>query len=138
MTHETFGERLRKLRKSKKLNQEQLAEKIGVDQSTISNYERDIKSPDIETYKKLADFFEVPLDFLTARIVTIMSGSGKTSNFTQAQSRFMRTAADTTITADDLKNNFNLVVDGRPATNEEIDEAIRYILVQRMMKDKDR
>lgn len=147
---ETFGYRLKKLRERKKLTQGQLAEKLEVDQSTISNYERDTKRPDFEMIQKIAAFFEVNIDYLTMRtdydfspdmIYSVKEdGSEKLyigeSKYTQAQARFMRhVASEKTITAEDLKEKFNLVVDGRTATEDEIDEAIRYILIQRMMKE---
>jgi transcriptional regulator with XRE-family HTH domain len=143
---QTFGERLRKLRLDRKMNQEQLAEKLGLDQSTISNYERNMKRPDFETLQKIASNFDVSLDFLTARtgVVYHTPGSGKAGHFySQQQGRLMQEIGaqyetQHPITPEELKEKFNLLVDGRPATDEEIDEAVRYILIQRMMKEKDR
>ncbi|WP_436880473.1 helix-turn-helix transcriptional regulator [Staphylococcus haemolyticus] len=42
-----MGERIRNLRKSKKMSQERLAEKLNVSRHSISNWERDVSSPDI-------------------------------------------------------------------------------------------
>ena len=59
-----FAERLRELRKERGLSQIQLAEKLGVDFRTISNWENGVRKPDIDMLVIVADFFEVSTDFL--------------------------------------------------------------------------
>lgn len=59
-----FASRLKLLRKDKGIRQVDLAEEIGVAQTTIANYEQHIRFPDEETLRKLASYFEVSLDFL--------------------------------------------------------------------------
>lgn len=59
-----FKERLRELRKERGLSQIQLAEKLGVDFRTISNWENGVRKPDIDMLVIVADFFEVSTDFL--------------------------------------------------------------------------
>lgn len=49
----TFGERLRKARKAKKLTQKELASKIGAAHNSISNWENDQNMPDPETIQYL-------------------------------------------------------------------------------------
>jgi len=53
-----------RLRKARKLSQKQLAEKLGLKQTTISSYERDYRQADYQTLQKLATFFNVTIDFL--------------------------------------------------------------------------
>lgn len=62
-----FSDRLKKIRKEKKVTQEELAKIIGVERSTIGKYESTttIPSPDILT--KLADYFNVSVDYLLGR-----------------------------------------------------------------------
>ena len=60
----TFGERLRKARKSKGITQAELAEAIGVHEMTIRRWETDKRSPRIEEIRALASFLEIPVDFL--------------------------------------------------------------------------
>lgn len=57
-------ENLKKLRRSKNLTQKELAEVIGVDRTTYVKYESGDSEPSFETLIKLADFFEVSLDYL--------------------------------------------------------------------------
>lgn len=127
----TLGEQIKKLRKSNKLTQQQLANVLGVDQSSVSYYEQNKKMPDIETLDKLATHFDVTLDML------VYARNISATQYTQTQGRVVREVEENKeITADDLKGKFSLLVDGRPATDEEIEDAMRYIAIQRMMKEK--
>ena len=56
--------RLKKLREQERLSQESLALKLNVSQSTISAYETGERTPDLETFIKIADLFNVSLDYL--------------------------------------------------------------------------
>ena len=60
-----IGQNIMNLRKSAKLSQEQLAEKMGVTRQTISNWELDESSPDLKQGKELSKIFNVSLDELT-------------------------------------------------------------------------
>jgi len=127
----TLGEQIKKLRKERRLTQKQLAEHLKVDQSSVSYYEQDKKLPDIYMLNKIADFFDVTLDTL------VLARNNTASEFTQEQGRVLREVDnDYKITPDDLKKKFSLIVDGRPATDEEIEDAIRYIAIQRRMKEE--
>ncbi len=59
--------RIRELRIEKGLRQKDLAEHLGVSQQTIGYYENWVNKPDPETLIKLADFFEVSIDYLLGR-----------------------------------------------------------------------
>ncbi|MHA6167908.1 helix-turn-helix domain-containing protein [Bacillus mojavensis] len=59
-----LSDRLVELRKSKKLTQQGLAEKLKITRSSLSQYEIGNRQPDYETLKKIADFFEVTTDYL--------------------------------------------------------------------------
>lgn len=62
-----FSERLRLLRKRKRLTQLQLAEKLGFGYDTITKYERGIVDPRMFHLCCMADFFEVTTDYLIGR-----------------------------------------------------------------------
>lgn len=59
-----FGEKLKKLRDEKKLNQEQLANILNVSKSNVSKYENGIIEPNQETLKTIARYFNVTTDYL--------------------------------------------------------------------------
>jgi len=63
----SVGQRLRYLRKLKKLTQSEVSEKLGINRSTYAKYETDDNQADYETLKKLADLFEVSVDYLLGR-----------------------------------------------------------------------
>lgn len=58
--------RLKELRKAKKLTQQELAEKINVTKLTISRWERGERVPKSDKAQKLADFFGVSIAHLLA------------------------------------------------------------------------
>ncbi len=60
-----MGNKILEFRKQNNLSQEQLAEKMGVARQTISKWELEETSPDIEQSKKLSQIFNVSLDDLT-------------------------------------------------------------------------
>ena len=57
---ESFGQRLRRLRKSKGLTQAELAEATKLDRKTIQRYELDKRQPKVEEVRKLAEALGVP------------------------------------------------------------------------------
>lgn len=59
-----FGEKIRRLRTQNGLTQEQLADMLGVTKRTIIGYERDGRHPKREIYNRLAEIFDVPVDYL--------------------------------------------------------------------------
>lgn len=63
----TFGERLKELRNFKKLTQQQLADIFYLNKSSISRYENNGQMPENELLQKLADFFQVSVDYLLGR-----------------------------------------------------------------------
>lgn len=54
-----FGKRLRKLRKSKGLSQEELSKQAGFDRTYVGKIERGEKSPSLETMEKLAGALDI-------------------------------------------------------------------------------
>ncbi len=63
----TLGSRLTALRKEKGLTQEQLAEKLGVTNQSVSKWENDINAPDISILIMLADLYDTTVDSLLGR-----------------------------------------------------------------------
>ena len=59
--------RIRELREDRDLRQTDLAKATGIDQRTISNYETGKSNPDSYALIKLADYFNVSIDYLVGR-----------------------------------------------------------------------
>ena len=77
--------RLKELRLAKGMRQKDVAEKIGVSPQSYNFYENWVNKPDPETLIKLADLFEVSLDYLVGRaddFGNIVNQSNEESFFT--------------------------------------------------------
>lgn len=59
-----FGKRLEQLRKEKKINQSELAGRIGLTQQTISSYEKGKNKPSMDILVRLAQELGVTSDYL--------------------------------------------------------------------------
>ena len=56
--------RIKEIRQEKKLSQKDLAKKLNISQQAISLYEKGDREPKLETWQKLADFFDVSVPYL--------------------------------------------------------------------------
>lgn len=56
--------KLKELRELHKLSQAKLAKEIGVSQSTVGMWENGTNHPEHKTLLKIAEYFNVPLDYL--------------------------------------------------------------------------
>jgi transcriptional regulator with XRE-family HTH domain len=65
MPKNVLGTKLKKLRKERNLTQNKLSQKLGFSERYIAKIESGVR-PSIETYKKLADFFELPVEYLVS------------------------------------------------------------------------
>ena len=63
----TFGKRLKLLRSEKELKQSELAKILEVSSSTIGMYEQGRRYADLDTLKKMAEYFDVSVDYLIWR-----------------------------------------------------------------------
>lgn len=64
----TFGERLKILRTEKEMTGEELGDIFNVTKTAISNWENGNRFPDEPVLIKLADYFNVSLDYLLGRV----------------------------------------------------------------------
>jgi len=65
-----FADRLKECRKHIGKTQREVADDLGTSEVGYQNYEISKREPKIETLNKLADYFDVSLDYLTGRIDT--------------------------------------------------------------------
>jgi len=64
MRENIFGSILKELRKANKVNQTELADRLGVSRSAISTWETGANEPDTQTLLKIANFFDVSVSYL--------------------------------------------------------------------------
>lgn len=62
-----FSERLTQLRKDKGISQSALAKEIGVSPRTYQDYEYGAREPQVAIFSRIADFYDVSLDYLAGR-----------------------------------------------------------------------
>lgn len=62
-----FESVFKRLRTSCGLTQNEMADRLGVSKSTISMYENGNREPDFDTLERIADFFNVDIDYLLGR-----------------------------------------------------------------------
>jgi len=68
MEYSFKNNRIAELRKAQNLTQLELAEKIHTSQANLSRWEKGLNEPSIIQCWKIADFFEVSIDFLCGKI----------------------------------------------------------------------
>lgn len=120
----SFGNRIAELRSEKRLTQEELAAKLGITRAALSHYENNRREPDHEFTQKLADFFQVSVDYLMCR----------TQDRETVLKPEVRLFLDQLELSDqEILQKFNLMVDGQPLTTEEARRFIAFVRAERMM-----
>ena len=77
MTENSFGKTLAKLRKERKLTQQELADLLDVTNKTISKWETNTTAPDIDTLKRISQVLNVPVDVLLGNSKLTIPGNNK-------------------------------------------------------------
>jgi transcriptional regulator with XRE-family HTH domain len=119
-----IGNRIAFLRDQRGLTQEELSSSLGISRAALSHYEKNRREPDTETLGKIADLFQVSLDYLV----------GRTSQSTTTLDADVRQFTDELELADDeLLERFALTIDGRKLTAEEARRFIAFVRADRNM-----
>lgn len=119
-----LSDKLKQLRKEKNLSQYEAAKLLGFSRGKLANYEQASRQPDYDTLKKIANFYDVSIDYLLGR--------SKTTDLTDNEKEFMEDSKELTIK--ELTEKYELNIDGEKATEEEIKAAIAFIRSLRGMK----
>ena len=87
-----FKRVFKELRIKNGYTQDSLADTLGLSRSTISMYENGNREPDFETLEKIADLFNVDMDFLLGRSrkTTVISSEEKSDDFARAEQLIAR------------------------------------------------
>ncbi|WP_258088403.1 helix-turn-helix domain-containing protein [Weissella fangxianensis] len=70
--------RLKELRKQRHETLQNVSDAIGVSNGTVANYENEKREPRIDVLIKLADYFDVSVDYLIGHEKTSNHGTGQT------------------------------------------------------------
>lgn len=115
-----IGQKINKLRTEKKLSMRELGEKIGVSHAHISKMESGINTPSVDLLEKIAVYFNIDINYF----------------FSKEDEEEIIFERD--LSPESLKEKYNLVIDGEPASDEEINEMIKHIKLYRLMKQMER
>ncbi len=83
MTEDSFGKTLAKLRKERKLTQQELADLLHVTNKTISKWETNTTTPDIDTLKRISQVLNVPVDVLLGNSKLTINDEGNKHKLTK-------------------------------------------------------
>jgi transcriptional regulator with XRE-family HTH domain len=117
--------RLVKLRKDKKLSQEDTAKALGIPRSTYAQYELGRRHPDYNMIQKLADFFGVSIDYLFGRVDhpnLVLTESERKLNDSIGEMRFQK-----------IKELF----DFPDATEEDVDKIFVYVELLKLKRQQE-
>ncbi len=67
MDNNILGKRIKKLRENKNLNQLEFSKILNISNTTLSQYEAGNRTPSDEIKEKVADYFNVSVDYLLGR-----------------------------------------------------------------------
>ena len=76
----TTGKQIRHLRTQSGMTQEELAGKLNVTRQALSNWERDVNEPDLNTLKKICFLFGVHIKDFEKEVIKIMEKKKKKRN----------------------------------------------------------
>lgn len=83
MVEDSFGKTLAKLRKERKLTQQELADLLHVTNKTISKWETNTTTPDIDTLKRISQVLNVPVDVLLGNSKLTINDEGNKHKLTK-------------------------------------------------------
>lgn len=86
----TLGEKLKSCREKSGYTQTFISEKLEVNKATLSSYESGRRKPDYETLTKLADIYEVSIDYLLGRSIHHKLTARDTEEMTKEAKEWMR------------------------------------------------
>ncbi|GIO10565.1 hypothetical protein J19TS2_01200 [Cohnella xylanilytica] len=119
-----IGSRISQLREKRGWTQEELSSSLGISRAALSHYEKNRREPDSETLTKVADLFNVSIDYLV----------GRTDNPHITLDEGVRSFTDQLELSEvELLDKFSLTIDGRKLTPEEARRFIAFIRAERAM-----
>lgn len=118
----SFGKKLRSLREEKRLSQVELSKKLNVTSQALSQYELGKRIPDAEMIIRIADFFDVSVDYLLDRTNERITVDNMKA-ILASDSAFAR-ALDKLTTRKELQELFKITKD---LSRERVEQIIRII-----------
>ena len=79
-----MADRIQYLRKTKGISQEELADKVGVSRQSVSKWESEQSTPDLDKIIMMSEYFEVTTDYILKGIEPIKDGAANNSQLTSS------------------------------------------------------
>ncbi|ANE46400.1 XRE family transcriptional regulator [Paenibacillus swuensis] len=120
-----YGTIIHNLRERRGLTQEELSNRLGISRAALSHYETNRREPDYETLTKIADLFDVSIDYLI----------GRTHNPNNTLEPEVREFVDELELSDEeLLKKYSLTIDGMKLTKDEAKRFIAFIRADRSIR----
>lgn len=120
-----LSKKLKQLRQSRQLSQKELGNILNISNATLSLYETNERKPDIDTTKKIADYFNVTSDYLLDRT------DDPKGTVTQSEKTEKDIAKTMAKLKEQLLNENDLMFDG-----EALSEETKELLLRLLEKDE--
>jgi transcriptional regulator with XRE-family HTH domain len=117
------------LRKRKGITQGDVAKVLKIPRSTYSNYELGNREPDFDTTEKLAQLFNVSVDYLLGR------ADDPLINLSDDAKKILDIADLIEKHGPEVEVDFDLELDGKILSKEELLRFIAFLRTERQMKD---
>lgn len=123
-----IGSKINKLRTERKLSMRELGDRIGVSHAHISKLESGINSPSVDLLEKLADCFNI-------NIAYFFTSEREKKTFNENELELLH---ENDLSKEILKEKYYFEeIDGKPVTDEELDEMIKWVKMYRLMKQNE-
>ncbi|WP_019534280.1 helix-turn-helix domain-containing protein [Paenibacillus ginsengihumi] len=121
-----YGERIARLREKHSMTQEDLANRLGITRASLSHYENNRREPDYDTTVKIANLFNVSIDYLM----------GRTEDPYKVLDDDVRQFVDSLELSDEtILEKFTLTIDGKKLTPDEAKRFIAFVRAERSMHE---
>lgn len=121
----TCGEKIAGLREKRGFTQGDLAAKLGISRASLSHYEKNRREPDYATLTKLADYFQVSVDYLLGRSDDTAAALPEVA--------VQEFEDNLELSDESLLQKYAFTVDGRKLTMQESKRFIAFIRAERSM-----
>lgn len=119
-----IGYKISKLREERGWTQEKTATMIDISRAALSHYEKNRREPDPYTLTKLADLYNVSVDYLV----------GRTDSSDQTLEEPIRQFVNQLELSDtEILKKYTLAIDGKELTPEEARRFIAFVRAERSM-----
>lgn len=106
-----IGKRLKKARENANLTQMNAAKKLDISNGTLSGYERNYRDPDTDILNRMANLYDVSVEWLMGRTDEVNKPLQPTKDEIDIAKRLKQFEAD-------LANSDGLAFDGEPMSDE--------------------